>query len=140
MITLLKLSENYDAMLGSDGILFIHLGHCLTYGKVSYCTDVAVASRPDYVLLVLGNVDSVCYLCHVADYDYSKDPRSVNQLNPHFGECSPAKFKDTPRKTWFLFDSMQRIPTSFAGQLSSRHSKNLIDAFIKSRANHKTLL
>ena len=73
MVRLLKLSVKEDKTLSSEDILSIHLGYFLTHGKVAYSTNTSVAYQPVYVLLTLGKVDDICYLCHVADYAYKED-------------------------------------------------------------------
>lgn len=130
MSRLLKLSVNDDPMLSSDDILSIHIGYLLTHGKVAYSTDAAVATQPEYVLLILGNVDDICYLCHVNDYVYNKDT-----VLPTFNKYSPDKYKNTKKKTWFLFDSMQKIPVDFMDELLP----GTVHEFIKNRANNKII-
>ena len=70
-IRLLKLSNNKGEKdkLTSQDILSIHLGYFIMNGKVTYSTDKAIAKKPDYVILVLGN-SPVCYWCHVLDLKY----------------------------------------------------------------------
>lgn len=131
MSRLLKLSVNDDPTLSSDDILFIHIGYILTHGMVAYSTDVAVVSQPEYVLLLLGNVDNICYLCHVKEYVYNKD-----KVFPTFIQYSPDKYKNTKRKTWFLFDSMQKVPLDFLDELLPG---NIVHEFIKNRANNKII-
>lgn len=131
MIRLLKLSVNDDPALSSDDILSIHIGYLLTHGKVAYSTDVAVSTQPAYVLLILGNVDDICYLCHVKEYVYNK-----NTIPPEFIQYSPDKYKNIKKKTWFLFDTMQKIPVDFLDELLSC---NAVHEFIKNRANNKII-
>lgn len=139
MIRLLKLSDRYET-LSSDEILFIHLGQYQTNGKVSYSTDAAVSVKPKYVLLVLGNVDNICYLCHIADYDYDPDSfRASRHLPDKFRQYSPDRYKEEHHKTWFIFDSMQKVPVDFIEQLLSDHSDTSVADFIKTRANNKKL-
>lgn len=138
MIRLLKLSDRYET-LSSDEILFIHLGQYKTNRKVSYSTDAPVSDKPKYVLLVLGNVDDICYLCHVADYKYDPDAFRESPLPDKFREYSPERYKDEFHKTWFIFDSMQKIPVDFIEQLLSNHSDTSVSDFIKTRANNKKL-
>lgn len=125
-------------MLGSEEILSIHLGYYQTYGKVSYSTDIAVAERPEYVLLVLGNVDDVCYLCHVSDYEYDPNPIDNKDLDKDFIQYSPERYKKELRKTWLIFDSMQKIPIDFIEWLLKNKSTS-IKNFINNRANNKRI-
>ena len=138
MIRLLKLSDRYET-LSSDEIWFIHLGHYQTHGKVSYSTDAAVSDEPAYVLLVLGNVDDICYLCHVADHKYDPDAFKQSHLPDQFRQYSPERYKDEFHKTWFIFDSMKKIPVDFIEQLLSNRSDTSVSDFIKTRANNKKL-
>ena len=58
----------------SDEILLKHLKGIDENGKTVYSTDIAVAKKPEYVLLVLGNsTDNMSYLCHVSKCSYKKD-------------------------------------------------------------------
>ena len=58
----------------SDEILLKHLKGIDENGKTVYSTDIAVAKKPEYVLLVLGNsTDNMSYLCHVSKWSYKKD-------------------------------------------------------------------
>ena len=137
MIRLLKIVD--DDEINSEDMLSIHLGRYLTHGRVSYGTDIAVVDRPKYVLFVLGNVDDICYLCHVADHAYDVD-RFVNGcLRKDFMRFVPDCYKEEYHKTWFIFDSMQKIPIDFLEQLLSDRSDTLVSDFIKTRANNKRL-
>ncbi|WP_346889189.1 hypothetical protein [Clostridium sp. UBA1056] len=131
MIRLLKLSVNEDEILSSEDILSIHLGYFLTHGKVAYSTNTPVAYQPVYVLLTLGNVDDICYLCHVADYAYKED--TIGQI---FLEYSPDIYKYENRTTWLLFDSMQKISVDFLDEILS---DTTVHDFIKERANNKII-
>lgn len=131
MIRLLKLSVKQDKMLSSEDILSIHLGYFLTHGKVAYSTNTSVADKPVYVLLTLGNVDNICYLCHVQDYAYKEDT-AVSK----FSKYSPDRYKYEQKKTWLLFDSMQKIPVDFLDELLS---DTTVHNFIKERANNKII-
>lgn len=141
MIRLLKLSEDEDITLGSEGILALHLGHYAIHGKVTYSTDIAIsdASELQYVLLVLGNVDDVCYLCHVEDCAYDPNSFKVKPLEAKYRDNSPDRYKSESRKTWILFDSMQSISVDFLDQLLSKNSGSSVKEFIHSRANNKEL-
>lgn len=132
MIRALKLTIDGDSELSSEDILSVHLGYFMTHGKVMYSTKIKVAEKPDYVLLVLGNVDDICYLCHVSDYAYESEP-----VEPKFREYSPDRYKDEEKnKTWFIFDSMQKIPIDFLDEILP---DNTMHNFIKDRANNKVL-
>lgn len=131
MIRLLKLSINNDEVLSSEDVLSIHLGYFLTHGKVSYSTNVAVAEKPEYVLLTLGNVDNICYICKVSDYAY-QDSVKAKSLSSY----TPDLYKNQERKTWLLFDSMQKISVDFLDELLSNTT---IRDFIKQRSNNKIL-
>lgn len=131
MVRLLKLSEGEDPQLSSDEILFIHLGYYMTYGKVAYSTDVKVAEKPDYVLLTIGNVDNICYLCHVSEYAYKE-----KDVNSEIKKWSLDRYKDEERATWFVFDSMQKIQIDFLDEVIG---DNTICKFIQERANNKVL-
>lgn len=132
MIRLLKLSINKDKILSSEDILSIHLGYFLTHGEVAYSTDVPVAEKPEYVLLTIGNVDNICYICKVADYAY-KDNKKAKSLSKH----SPDVYKGEERKTWLLFNSMQKIAVDF---LDSLLSDTTVKDFIEQRSNNKILI
>lgn len=131
MIRLLKLSINKDEMLSSKDILSIHLGYFLTHGKVAYSTDVAVAEQPKYVLLTMGNIDDICYVCEVEDYAYKDEIKAQS-----FSKYSPDVYKEQERKTWFLFKTMQKIPVDF---LDGLLADNTIKDFIGQRSNNKIL-
>ncbi len=139
MIRLLKLSDKEDNVLGSEEILSIHLGQYWKYGKVSFSTDIAVAEKPKYVLLVLGNVDDICYLCHVKDYAYDADSFKSRSLNKNFIQYAPDRYKEEHRKTWLIFDSMQKIPVDFLERILLGNTDNSVKEFIKNRANNKKL-
>ncbi|MGN0455770.1 MAG: hypothetical protein ACI4F2_02820 [Acutalibacteraceae bacterium] len=132
MIRLLKLSINKDEILSSEDILSIHLGYFLTHGKVAYSTDVAVAEKPEYVLLTIGNVEDICYVCKVENYAY-KDNIKAELFSTH----TPDVYKDKERKTWLLFNSMQKISVDFLDELLS---DNTVKDFIKQRSNNKILI
>ena len=137
MIRLLKLVDDSD--INSEDMLSIHLGRYLTHGKVSYGTDIAVVDKPKYVLFVLGNVDNICYLCHVAEHDYDAEHFESRHLSENFTKFAPDCYKEEPHKTWFIFDSMQKIPIDFLEQLLSDRSDTSVSDFIKTRANNKRL-
>ena len=136
MIRLLKLA---DDELNSEDMLSIHLGRYLTHGRVSYGTNISVVSEPKYVLFVLGNVGDICYLCHVADYAYDPDFFRTRPLRQIFADFVPDCYKNEEHKTWFVFDSMQKIPIDFLEQLLSDRSDASVFQFIKTRANNKKL-
>ena len=131
MVRLLKLSVNGDSELSSEDVLSIHLGYFITYGKVVYSTNVKVAEQPQYVLLTLGNVEDVCYLCHVLDYSYNTE-----SIEEDFIEYSPDRYKNDKKSTWLMFDTMQRIPVDFLDEILSEKT---VQNFIKERAVNKTL-
>lgn len=131
MIRLLKLSINKEEILSSEDILSIHLGYFLTHGKVAYSTDVPVAEQPEYVLLTLGNVKDICYVCKVADYAYKNDTKAYA-----LSAYTPDIYKDQKRKTWLLFNSMQKIPVDF---LDGLLSDTTVKDFIGQRSNNKIL-
>lgn len=80
-IRVLKLcnKENEKDSLSSDDVLSMHLGYFKRNGMVTYSTDVPIASKPDYVLLTLGNIEEICYLCHVKKWDYD-NKKKCNQI------------------------------------------------------------
>ncbi len=131
MVRLLKLSNNNDEGLSSEDILSIHLGYFLTHGKVAYCTDIEVAEKTEYVILTLGNVEDFCYVCRVEDYSY-KDNKRANEISKY----APDLYKGQERKTWFLFNYMQKVPVDFLDDLLQ---KTTIKDFIRQRANNKVL-
>ncbi len=136
MIRLLKLA---DDELNSEDMLSIHLGRYLTHGRVSYGTNIPVAERPAYVLFVLGNVEDICYLCRVADYDYDPGFFRGRPLEQIFTQLVPDCYRREEHKTWFVFDSMQKIPIDFLEQLLSDRSDTSVFQFIKTRANNKKI-
>lgn len=134
-IHLLKLSNNKEKdSLTSQDILSIHLGYFLMNGKVTYSTNIAIAEKPDYVILVLGNF-KVCYWCHVADYDY-QNGNMFNPQNQEFELYSPDKYKGDSNVSWIVLDSMKEIPEDFLDDIESNSE---ITEFIGSRANHKRI-
>ena len=137
MIRLLKLVD--DPELNSEDNLSLHLGRYLINGMVSYGTDIPVVDKPKYVLFVLGNVDDICCLCRVEDHDYDANSFKYRPLDEKFTKFVPDWYKETPHKTWFLFNSMQKIPIDFLEQLLSEHPGTSVYDFIKTRANNKKL-
>lgn len=131
MIRLLKLSTEKCELLSSEDVLSIHLGYFLTHGKVAYSTDVAIAEKPKCVILTLGNVEDICYVCEVEDYAY-KDNVKASVLSAY----TPDVYKNEERKTWLLFSSMQKVPVEFLDRL---RSDTVIRDFIRQRSNSKSL-
>lgn len=135
-IRLLKLSNNKgekDA-LSSQDILSIHLGYFLMNGKVTYSTDIAIAKKPDYVMLILGNLP-VCYWCHVAKYDY-QNGTMIKPQDRDFEKYSPDKYKGDSNVSWLLLDSMKEIPKDFLDAIETNQE---VMEFITNRANHKKI-
>lgn len=135
-IRLLKLSNSKgekDALTSQD-ILSIHLGYYLMNGRVTYSTDKAIAKKPDYVILVLGNYP-VCYLCKVADYDYLNGQIFKSQKKD-FEKYSPDKYKGDSNVSWLLLDSMKEIPKEFLDAIETNQE---VIEFIGNRANHKKI-
>lgn len=133
-IRLLKLSNNKgekDA-LSSQDILSIHLGYYLMNGKVTYSTDKAIAKKPDYVILVLGNYP-ICYWCRVVDYDY-QNGKVFSPQNKDFELFSPDKYKGDSNVSWLILDSMKEIPKEFLDAIETNQE---VIEFIGNRANHK---
>lgn len=137
-IRILKLSneKGVSDLLSSMDILSMHLGYFEINGKVTYSTDVPIANKPDYVLLTLGNVEDICYLCHVEDYDYKEKDTFFSPDKKDFIDNAPDKYKNNKYVSWLLLDSMQKIPTDF---LNGILSDEKITDFIKKRANNKIL-
>lgn len=135
-IRLLKLSNNKGEKdkLTSQDILSIHLGYFIMNGKVTYLTDKAIAKKPDYVILVLGN-SPVCYWCHVLDYDY-KNGEIFKSQKSNFVKYSPDKYKSDENISWLLLDSMQAIPKEF---LDAVETNKEVMEFVGNRANHKKI-
>ncbi len=133
-IRLLKLTNYKEErdLLTSQDILSIHLGYFLMNGKVTYSTDKPIATQPDYVILIPENY-SVCYWCHVEDYDYKKGQKFKTQKN-NIEQYAPDKYKEDSNVTWLLIDSMKEIPGKF---LDSFESNKEIIEFKGNRANHK---
>lgn len=134
MVRLLKLSNNRDEVLSSEDILAIHLGYFLIHGKVTISTNIPFAEKPGYVLLTLGNVNDICYLCKVADYSYKDDIKAKSLL-----AYAPDVYKNQERNTLLLFDFMQKIPVDFLDELLSNDTMTMIKDFICQRANNKIL-
>lgn len=135
-VRLLKLSNNKgekDALTSQD-ILSIHLGYYHMNGIVTYSTDIAIAKKPDFVILVLGN-SPVCYWCRVLDYDY-KNGEIFKPLKSDFEKYSPDKYKGDENISWLLFDSMQAIPKEF---LDAVETNKEVMEFVGNRANHKKI-
>ena len=135
-IRLLKLSNNKgekDALTSKD-ILSIHLGYFRMNGKVKYSTDKAIAKKPDYVILVLGN-EPVYYWCHVCDYDY-QDGNYFSPQNADFVKYSPDKYKNDINISWLILDSMCEIPKEF---ITAINANKEVEEFIFTRANHKKI-
>ncbi len=137
-IRILKLSNEKGASdsLSSMDILSMHLGYFLINGKVTYSTDVPIANKPDYVLLTLGNVENLCYLCHVENYDYMGKNMLFLPDEKDFKDNAPDKYKDDKNVSWLLFDSMQKIPIDFLDEI---YSNGKITKFIKDSANNKNI-
>lgn len=135
-ICLLKLSNNKGEKdtLTSQDILSIYLGYYLMNGKVTYSTDKAIAQKPDYVILALGNYP-ICYWCHVVNYDY----QNGNMFKPQDADFKlylPDKYKYDSNVSWLLLDSMKEIPKEFLENIDTNQQ---IIEFIKNRANHKRI-
>ena len=137
-IRMLKLSNEKGASdsLSSMDILSIHLGYFGMNGKVTYSTNVPIATKPDYVLLTLGNVEDICYLCRVEKYDYRGRDITFSPVEKDFKDNAPDKYKDDENVSWLLLDSMQKIPTDFLDEI---HTNQKITDFIKDRANNKSM-
>lgn len=135
MIRLLKLSNNKEdeRKLSSEDVLSTYLGYYLTHGKVAFSTNISVSEKPDYVLLVLGNEEEICYLCNVEDHAYMDDTKAKSFLN-----YTPDMYKNQKEKTWFIFDSMKKVPVDFLDELVLSPHFSIID-FIKQRANNKVI-
>ena len=133
-IRLLKLSDNKGAKdsLTARDILSIHLGYFYMNGKVTYSTDKAISTQPDYVILVLGNLP-ICYCCHVARYQYGKGAMFKPQ-HLDFEKYLPDKYKNDSNISWLVLDSMKEIPKEFLDAVET--NKEVIE-FITDRANHK---
>lgn len=135
-IRLLKLSNNKgdkDSLTCQD-ILSIHLGYFLMNGKVTYSTDISIAKKPDYVILVLGNCP-VCYYCHVEKYDY-KGGETFKSQDKLFEQYAPDKYKNDSNVSWLLLDSMKEIPKEFLDAIET--NKEVLE-FVGNRANHKKI-
>ncbi|MDU3349079.1 MAG: hypothetical protein E7E72_03090 [Clostridium sp.] len=137
-IRILKLSNEKGASdsLSSRDILSIHLGYFLMNGKVTYSTGIPIANKPDYVLLTLGNIENICYLCHVENHDYKGRDIFFSFVYEVFKDNAPDKYKDSENISWLLLDSIQKIPTDFLDEI---HSNQKITDFIKDRANNKSI-
>lgn len=135
-IRMLKLSEEKDPILGSMDILSLYLGYFSINGKVTYSTHVPIASKPDYILLTLGNDDSVCYLCHVEKYDYKSKGISFSPDEKDIKTYIPEVYKSEENVSWLLLDSMQKIPLEFLYDVCK--DKTIID-FVTNRANDKII-
>lgn len=133
-IRLLKLSNNKGEKdeLTSQDILSIHLGYFMMKGKVTFSTDIAIADRPDYVILVLGNCPTY-YWCRVVDYEY-KNGETFTPLKNDFEEYSPDKYKGDENISWLLLDSIGEIPRKYLSVINKE-----IQEFVSSRANHKKI-
>lgn len=134
-VRLLKLSNNKgekDALTAKD-ILSIHFGYFNMNGKVTYSTDKAIAKKPDYVMLVLGNCP-VCYWCHVDNHEYTGE--MIRPKNHEFEQYEVDKYKGDKNISWLLLDSMQLIPKEF---LDAVETNKEIMEFIGNRANHKKI-
>lgn len=73
----------------------------------------------------------ICYVCKVADYAYKNDTKAYV-----LSAYTPDIYKDQKRKTWFLFNSMQKIPVDF---LDGLLSDTTVKDFIGQRSNNKIL-
>lgn len=136
-IRILKLSDNKGAkdLLSANDILAIHLGYYWMNEKVTFTTDIPIATQPDYVLLTVGNEDEYCYLCRVEDYKPAGE--ALDEAGKQkFMASSPDKYLDDGNKVWLLFNSIQRLKTDFIDGVLSNDS---IKEFIKSRANNKII-
>lgn len=136
-IRILKLSNEKGAsdLLSATDILAIHLGYFWMKGKVTYTTNIPVATQPDYVLLTVGNDEKICYLCHVDGFKPSQENLSGDKKD-EFMDYAPEKYYDDGNVIWMRFDSMQKIPTDF---LDGVLSDDEMIEFIKGRANNKII-
>lgn len=132
MVRLLKLSNYKYEDISSSDILSMHIGHLDTYRKVVFSTDLEVSSKPEYVVLVLGNADEFCYLCHVDDYEYYGEQKGYPTK---WEKYLPDQYKKDDKETFLLLDSMQSIPIDFLEALGVTEIRD----FIKSRANNKVI-
>ena len=137
-IRILKLSneKRSNELISSKDILAMHLGYFEINGKVAYSTDIPIANKPDYILLTLGNIKDICYLCHVEKYDYKGKGIYFSPNETIFKDNVPDKFKDDKNISWLLLDSMQKIPIDF---LDAINREGEVINFINDRANHKIL-
>ena len=133
---MLKLSEKKDDRLGSTDILSIYLGYFLMNEKVTYSTGVSIASKPDYVILILGNDDSICYLCHVENYAYRGKKVFFSPDEKDIKDYIPEIYKSEENISWLTFDSMQRISLDF---LCDIYKDEKLIEFVKNRANNKII-
>lgn len=119
----------------SDEILLKHLKGINENGKTVYSTYIAVAKKPEYVLLVLGNsTDNMSYLCHVSKWSYKKD-KFVPE-DEDFQKFLPPEYAENANKTWLMLDSCQMIPVDFLDALMDGKLKE----FINARANNKLIV
>lgn len=135
-IRMLKLSEDKDPRLSSMDISSIYLGYFVVNGKVTYSTHVPIASKPDYLLLTLGNDDSICYLCHVEKYDYKGKSISFSPDEKDIQNYIPEIYKSEENVSWLLLDSMQKISLDFLCGLCK--DEKMVE-FVKNRANNKII-
>lgn len=137
-IHILKLSNEKwaDDLLSSTDILSIHLGYFQMNGQVTYSTNIPIAYKPEYILLTAGNVEDICYLCHVEKYEYRGKDELFSPNEEVFRNNAPDKFKDNKNCSWLLLDSMEKVSTNF---LEAMNIKNMLTNFIKERANHKII-
>lgn len=135
-IRMLKLSEKKDPRLSSMDISSIYLGYFIVNGKVTYSTHVPIASKPDYVLLTLGNDDSICYLCHVEKYDYKGKGISFSPDEKDIMTYIPEIYGSEENVSWLLLDSMHKIPLDFLCGVCK--DEKMIE-FVKNRANNKLI-
>lgn len=136
-IRVLKLSNNKSEKdaLSSEDILSMHLGYFVRNGGVTYSTDVPIAEKPDYVILTLGNVEEICYLCHVKEWNFEGKGKKIPPKDI-FINYSLDKYKNDVNVSWLLLDTMQEIPIDF---LDAILSDDKISEYIKTRPNNKKI-
>ena len=144
-IRFIKLSnlKGIKENMSSTDVLNIHEGAGLRNHLVTFTTGLAIASEPDFVILVCGNTEE--YACfEVEKYEYQMNKKFIPQ-NPAFEKYSPDKYKNEPNRSWMILRQVSNVK-NLVQKIQTFHNVNLkydmgneISCFAKSRANNKVL-
>lgn len=138
-LRMLKMSNGKNIGVSTETILNNHLNTYRELGKVTYTCSLPISEEkiPDYIILNIGNDDTVCYVFKVEDMDRDKRKRfPIISEKPEFIKYSPIEYADKPETTWLLLSSVQEIDVDFLCLLTNDEE---IREAIKNRSNNKIL-